>query len=59
MAITVMGGLLFSTPLTLILIPVVYELVDREGYGFATAPAPAAAGMERAGEWGGAERGPA
>lgn len=30
MAITVMGGLLFSTLLTLILIPVVYELVDRK-----------------------------
>ncbi|HSR52457.1 MAG TPA: efflux RND transporter permease subunit [Acidobacteriota bacterium] len=32
MAITVMGGLLFSTLLTLIFIPVVYELVDRKVY---------------------------
>ncbi|MDA2927092.1 efflux RND transporter permease subunit, partial [Acidobacteria bacterium AH-259-G07] len=32
MAITVMGGLLFSTMLTLLLIPVVYELVDRKVY---------------------------
>ena len=32
MALTVMGGLLFSTLLTLILIPVVYELVDRKVY---------------------------
>ena len=31
MAITVMGGLLFSTLLTLIFIPVAYELVDRKG----------------------------
>ena len=29
MAITVMGGLVFSTVLTLVLIPVVYEAVDR------------------------------
>ncbi len=29
MAITVMGGLMFSTLLTLVFIPVVYELVDR------------------------------
>ena len=32
MAIAVMGGLLFSTLLTLIFIPVVYELVDRKTY---------------------------
>jgi HAE1 family hydrophobic/amphiphilic exporter-1 len=32
MAITVMGGLLFSTALTLVFIPVVYELVDRKVY---------------------------
>jgi hydrophobic/amphiphilic exporter-1 (mainly G- bacteria), HAE1 family len=32
MAIAVMGGLLFSTLLTLVLIPVVYELVDRKVY---------------------------
>ena len=32
MAIAVMGGLLFSTILTLLLIPVVYELVDRKTY---------------------------
>ena len=31
MAITVMGGLLFSTLLTLIFIPVAYELIDRKG----------------------------
>ena len=29
MAVTVMGGLVFSTALTLVLIPVVYEAVDR------------------------------
>ncbi|MCZ6620229.1 MAG: efflux RND transporter permease subunit, partial [Gammaproteobacteria bacterium] len=29
MAIAVMGGLVFSTALTLLLIPVVYELLDR------------------------------
>ena len=32
MAVTVMGGLLFSTLLTLILIPIVYELMDRRVY---------------------------
>ena len=32
MAIAVMGGLLFSTALTLVLIPAVYELVDRTSY---------------------------
>jgi HAE1 family hydrophobic/amphiphilic exporter-1 len=32
MAITVMGGLIFSTLLTLVFIPVVYELVDRKVY---------------------------
>jgi HAE1 family hydrophobic/amphiphilic exporter-1 len=32
MAITVMGGLLFSTLLTLIFIPVAYELVDRKAF---------------------------
>jgi hydrophobic/amphiphilic exporter-1 (mainly G- bacteria), HAE1 family len=32
MAVTVMGGLLFSTLLTLVFIPVVYELVDRKAY---------------------------
>ena len=31
MAITVMGGLLFSTLLTLIFIPVAYELIDHKG----------------------------
>lgn len=31
MALTVMGGLIFSTLLTLIIIPVVYEIVDRKG----------------------------
>ncbi|MDA2923144.1 efflux RND transporter permease subunit [Acidobacteria bacterium AH-259-L09] len=39
MAIAVMGGLLFSTLITLILIPVVYELVDRKVYvGSGTSP---------------------
>ena len=38
MAITVMGGLLFSTLLTLIVIPVAYELVDRKGFVPAGAP---------------------
>ena len=32
MAVTVMGGLIFSTLLTLIFIPVIYELVDRKQY---------------------------
>ncbi|UCF36951.1 MAG: efflux RND transporter permease subunit [Acidobacteriota bacterium] len=32
MAITVMGGLMFSTLLTLVFIPVVYELVDRKAF---------------------------
>jgi HAE1 family hydrophobic/amphiphilic exporter-1 len=32
MAITVMGGLSFCTLLTLVLIPVIYELVDRKVY---------------------------
>jgi HAE1 family hydrophobic/amphiphilic exporter-1 len=32
MAITVMGGLIFSTLLTLVFIPVVYEIVDRKVY---------------------------
>ncbi len=32
MAITVMGGLMFCTLLTLIVIPVAYELVDRKSY---------------------------
>ncbi len=32
MAVSVMGGLIFSTLLTLIFIPVVYELVDRKAY---------------------------
>lgn len=39
MAITVMGGLLFSTLLTLIFIPVVYELVDRKSYAAQELPA--------------------
>ena len=38
MAITVMGGLLFSTLLTLIVIPVAYELVDRKDFVPAGAP---------------------
>ncbi len=32
MAITVMGGLIFSTVLTLVFIPVVYDLIDRKVY---------------------------
>ena len=32
MAVTVIGGLLFSTALTLIFIPVMYELLDRKRY---------------------------
>ncbi len=32
MAIAVMGGLLFSTALTLVLIPAVYELLDKRAY---------------------------
>ncbi len=41
MAISVMGGLLFSTLLTLVFIPVIYEMVDRKAYGRGRAPAPA------------------
>ncbi|HSR69592.1 MAG TPA: efflux RND transporter permease subunit [Acidobacteriota bacterium] len=40
MAITVMGGLLFSTLLTLIFIPVIYELIDRKVYQADAAAAP-------------------
>jgi len=32
MAVAVMGGLLTSTPFTLFVIPVVYELVDRKRF---------------------------
>jgi hypothetical protein len=32
MAIAVIGGMLFSTMLTLIFIPVMYELLDRKRY---------------------------
>jgi hydrophobic/amphiphilic exporter-1 (mainly G- bacteria), HAE1 family len=40
MAVTVIGGLLFSTALTLIFIPVMYELLDRKRYaGDVTLPA--------------------
>ncbi|MBT8080201.1 MAG: efflux RND transporter permease subunit [Gammaproteobacteria bacterium] len=44
MAITVIGGLLVSTLLTLVVIPVVYSLLDRKKYGVAATqamPAPA------------------
>ncbi len=40
MAIAVMGGLTFSTLLTLVLIPVVYELADRKVYAADRRPAP-------------------
>jgi hydrophobic/amphiphilic exporter-1 (mainly G- bacteria), HAE1 family len=39
MAITVIGGLAFSTLLTLILIPVIYEVVDRRKLAQDRAPA--------------------
>ena len=39
MAITVIGGLLFSTLLTLIFIPVLYELADRKVYSPQAEPA--------------------
>ncbi len=45
MAITVIGGLLLSTLLTLVFIPVVYELVDRKVFAADVATAPA--GRER------------
>jgi multidrug efflux pump subunit AcrB len=32
MAITVIGGLMFSTLLTLVFIPVLYEMLDRKRY---------------------------
>jgi HAE1 family hydrophobic/amphiphilic exporter-1 len=38
MALTVIGGLLFSTLLTLILIPVLYELIDRKVYAAEAVP---------------------
>jgi Cu/Ag efflux pump CusA len=42
MAIAVIGGMLFSTMLTLIFIPVMYELLDRKTYpGDVTAAVPA------------------
>jgi HAE1 family hydrophobic/amphiphilic exporter-1 len=37
MAITVIGGLLVSTLLTLLVIPVVYDLLDRKPDAFYTA----------------------
>ncbi len=37
MAITVIGGLLVSTLLTLVVIPVVYSLFDRKEFTVATA----------------------
>ncbi len=43
MAITVIGGLLVSTLLTLIVIPVVYSLMDRKRYSNAALPIEAAA----------------
>ncbi len=43
MAITVMGGLVFSTLLTLIFIPMVYELVDRKVFAGETVQDQAAA----------------
>jgi HAE1 family hydrophobic/amphiphilic exporter-1 len=58
MAISVMGGLIFSTLLTLVLIPVVYELLDRKVYVAADAqPAVGERGEEPAlGEgWQGAD----
>jgi HAE1 family hydrophobic/amphiphilic exporter-1 len=41
MAITVIGGLVVSTALTLVVIPVVYSLLDRKRWAEAPAPAPA------------------
>jgi HAE1 family hydrophobic/amphiphilic exporter-1 len=43
MAITVIGGLLSSTLLTLIVVPVVYSLLDRSPSVPAPAPQPQAA----------------
>jgi HAE1 family hydrophobic/amphiphilic exporter-1 len=40
MAITVIGGLLVSTLLTLIVIPVVYSLLDRKKWATADSTAP-------------------
>jgi HAE1 family hydrophobic/amphiphilic exporter-1 len=52
MAITVMGGLTFSTLLTLVLIPVVYELIDRKVYAGDSAPVLETSGPpERAEGW--------
>ncbi|RPI27941.1 MAG: efflux RND transporter permease subunit [Acidobacteria bacterium] len=48
MAITVMGGLSFSTLLTLVLIPVVYEYLDRKEYAVETAEAPSGEGLQPA-----------
>lgn len=48
MAIAVIGGLSFSTLLTLVFVPVMYEVMDRKRYtGDATVPAtlPTAAAM--------------
>jgi HAE1 family hydrophobic/amphiphilic exporter-1 len=41
MAVTVIGGLLVSTLLTLLVIPVVYDLLDRRGAVRAAEGAPA------------------
>ncbi|MEX2302275.1 MAG: efflux RND transporter permease subunit [Bryobacterales bacterium] len=57
MAISVMGGLAFSTLLTLVLIPVMYELLDRKVYVAADAhPVRTESGPEPAlGDWQGAD----
>jgi HAE1 family hydrophobic/amphiphilic exporter-1 len=57
MAISVMGGLIFSTLLTLVLIPVMYELLDRKVYVAADAhPVRTEGGPEPAlGDWQGAD----
>jgi HAE1 family hydrophobic/amphiphilic exporter-1 len=40
MAVTIIGGLAFSTMLTLIFVPVMYEILDRKRYaGDVTLPA--------------------
>lgn len=49
MAVAVMGGLLTSTPLTLIFIPVVYDLVDRKAFAPARRSASALPKPEAAG----------
>jgi HAE1 family hydrophobic/amphiphilic exporter-1 len=51
MAITVIGGMLFSTMLTLVFIPVMYEMLDRKRYAGDVAVSARAKQVQPAGDW--------